>query len=51
LRVADWPTVWFTPVGWKEIVGATAAEFVVPVPFRDSSEFRSEELAIAITLT
>ena len=51
LKVADWPTVLFTPVGWKEMVGATAGEFVVPVPLRDSAEFRSEELAIAVTLT
>jgi hypothetical protein len=51
LKVADWPTVLFTPVGWKAIVGATAGELVVAMVFSDSPEFRSETLAMAVTLT
>jgi hypothetical protein len=51
VKVADCPTVLFNPVGWKVIVGATAGEFVVPVDFRDSAEFLSEGVVIAVTLT
>jgi hypothetical protein len=49
--VADWPTVLLTPVGWNEIVGVAAGEFVVPVDFSDSAEFLSEGVVIAVTLT
>ena len=51
LKVADWPTVLLTPVGWKAMVGVAAGEFVVPVDFRDSAEFLSEGVVIAVTLT
>jgi hypothetical protein len=51
LKVADCPTVLFNPVGWKVIVGVAAGEFVVPVDFRDSAEFLSEGVVIAVTLT
>jgi hypothetical protein len=51
VKVTDCPTVLFPPDGWKSIVGVAAGELVVPVAFRDSEEFLSSGLVIAVTLT
>jgi hypothetical protein len=51
LKVTDCPTVLVPPDGCQEIVGVAAGEFVVPVAFRDSAEFLSSGLVIAVTVT
>jgi hypothetical protein len=51
LKVTDCPTVLVPPDGCQEIVGVAAGELVVPVAFRDSAEFLSSGLVIAVTVT
>jgi hypothetical protein len=51
VKVTDWPKTLDCEMGWVSIVGVTAGERVVTEAFALSSEFASEDAAIAVTLT